>query len=72
MRETRKRAAAPTATPQNTTPTAYRPGYPLSIAGEILLLVMQTPDHADRLRHTCFNRLNRILRAYYSGGRAGA
>lgn len=43
----------------------------LSMAVQILLIIAQAPDHADRLRQTCFDQLDHILRLHYTEGRAG-
>lgn len=50
---------------------SYRTDPRLSMAGEIILLALQVPDHAERLRAACWDKLETTLRAYYREGRAG-
>lgn len=49
----------------------YRTAPRLSIAADIILLIEQAPDHADRLRAACWDRLEQVLRRHYAEGRAG-
>lgn len=43
----------------------YSCNHSLSTAAQILLLVEQCPDHADRLRQACWDRLDAVLRRHY-------
>lgn len=49
-----------------TTPESYPRDGRLSMAGEILLLIEQAPEHADRLRGACWRTLETTLRRYYA------
>lgn len=72
----RAKKAAPTAGTVKGQPTfnnatvIYHTAPALSTAVKIILLAMQAPAHADRLRRACWDRLEQVLRRYYDGGRA--
>lgn len=50
------------------TSLSYHTAPPLSMAAQIILLAMQCPVHADRLRAACWNKLEAVLRRYYDRG----
>ena len=53
------------------TTALYQTAPRLSTATEIILLTLQAPEHADRLRWACFERLDQVLRQHYTESRAG-
>jgi hypothetical protein len=70
----KRRKKAPTRQGQGqgfNTKVSYTNAPRLSTAAQILLLIAQTPDHADRLRRACYARLDTVLRLHYTEGRAG-
>ena len=73
MKSQKKKApAGPTAKGQRAIPVSYRKLAILSTAAEILFVLMQAPDHADRLRQSCWRSLESILRRHYEESGAGA
>ena len=56
---------------KSNTGISYTQAPRLSIAAEIILLALQVPDHADRLRRAYWNRLEQVLQRHYEEVRAG-
>jgi hypothetical protein len=54
------------------TNTSYLKNSSMSMAIQIILLALQIPNDADRLRRACYDRLDQVLRKHYTDGRAGA
>ena len=72
MKGKKLRAAGSTATPKHQNQAlSYHAALRLSMAAEIIVLALQTPDHADHLRRACYDRLEQVLRQHYREGRAG-
>lgn len=70
MRRIKKAPAGKTAKGQRAIPVSYSKPAILSTAADILFTLIQAPDN-EAIRRTCFERLEQVLRAYYSE-RAGA
>ena len=54
------------------TNVSYHTAPTLSMAVQTILLALQAPDDADRLRWAYYDELDQVLRSYYTERRAGA